>query len=533
MGSQGRIEFDTTAEQQEPMEFQRTFIPDATGSATEVDPAELSDLDRLQAEDFADTEPTGPIGATSATEPLEPEFITDAFEPRAGEPTEAYETLPMSEFERPAFDEAAPRTAPVEAATRAQRLARAPREPRAPRRPMRRMAILGGAEGAVLDQVPTETPRYVQMFFVLLGTAVVSALSMFFALLTGVRVAVWLAIPLAIIWALIIFNLDRFLTSTMKSTRQIGKLIGLAIPRVIMAAIIGIVVAEPLVLQIFQNDIQREVTSTNITQSLSDQKALETGPEKKALDAATAKVAALENQSATGIVAGADSATATEKAAQSSVDSLTSQMADQQKVIDQARQMYQCELNGGTEVAGCTGVAGEGTSSDAAKAQLQQAQSTYDALAAQLRDAQAALTAAQTSGKDAASASEKTNRQQAQDQLPAAQKSYDAALAAYNARAASVATGNADAVGLLSQITGLNRLSEKEPTLGWAHWLIAALFFMIELLPVLVKVLTSHGDKTLYEKAEEVEKSIAEDRVVRRGFHERAAIATDTPISAV
>ncbi|MFJ2552196.1 DUF4407 domain-containing protein [Microbacterium sp. NPDC087591] len=406
--------------------------------------------------------------------------------------------------------------------------ARRVRTPRTPGSRARTLAILGGAEGEILDRVPGETPRFVQMFFVLAGTALVSAISMLFALTTGVQAAMWLAVPLAIVWALIIFNLDRFLTSTMSSTRNVWRLIGLAIPRVIMAAIIGFVVAEPLVLQIFHNDIAREVASTNITQAQSDQEALESGPEKIALDAATARVAELENQAATGIVAGTDSSSATEAAAQATVDDVTAKMTAQQEVIDQARTLYQCELTGegaGT-VPGCTGVNGEGASSDAAKAQLAEAQQTYDALAAQLRTANEELAAAGTAAKENTTSSESQNREQAKAQLPAARDTYDQALAAYNARADAVAQGNAGAIGLLSQISGLNRLSEKEPTILWAHILIAALFFMIELLPVLVKVLTSYGDPSLYEKAAAIRKQVALDKVTAEGFRDRAAIVT-------
>lgn len=406
--------------------------------------------------------------------------------------------------------------------------ARRTRTKRAPGSSARTLAILGGAEGEILDRVPGETPRFVQMFFVLAGTALVSAISMLFALTTGVQAAMWLAVPLALVWALIIFNLDRFLTSTMSSTRNVWRLIGLAIPRVIMAAIIGFVVAEPLVLQIFHNDIAREVASTNITQSQSDQEALESGPEKIALDAATAKVAELENQAATGIVAGTDSSSASESAAQATVDDVTAKMTAQQAVIDQARALYQCELTGegaGT-VPGCTGVNGQGASSNAAKAQLAEAQQTYDALAAQLRTANDELAAAGTAAKENTSTSEAQNREQAKSQLPTARKTYDQALAAYNARADAVAQGNAGAVGLLSQISGLNRLSEKEPSILWAHILIAALFFMIELLPVLVKVLTSYGDPSLYEKAVAIRKQVALDKVTAEGFRDRADIVT-------
>ncbi|KJL26943.1 hypothetical protein RN51_00083 [Microbacterium oxydans] len=469
----------------------------------------------------------------------EPDAVTDdldflrEFEPTGTE--DAARDASSAEATPIAGARTAEETVPEESATvkppRAPRVRRprTPREPRTPGSRARTLAILGGAEGEILDRVPGETPRFVQMFFVLAGTALVSAISMLFALTTGVQAAVWLAVPLALVWALIIFNLDRFLTSTMSSTRNVWRLIGLAIPRVIMAAIIGFVVAEPLVLQIFHNDIAREVASTNITQSQSDQEALESGPEKIALDAASAKVAELENQAATGIVAGTDSSSATESAAQATVDDVTAKMTAQQAVIDQARVLYQCELTGegaGT-VPGCTGVNGQGASSDAAKAQLAEAQQTYDALAAQLRTANEELAAAGTAAKENTTSSEAQNREQAKSQLPTARDSYDQALAAYNARADAVAQGNAGAVGLLSQISGLNRLSEKEPSILWAHILIAALFFMIELLPVLVKVLTSYGDPSLYEKAAAIRKQVALDRVTAEGFRDRAQIVTD------
>ncbi len=490
--SQGQIILDSDADADtDDLDFLREFEPAGSDSAPSVDDATDTATDTASVDD-------------------EP-FIGTA--PRREIPVEV-----------DAAPEAATRVKPA----RQQRIRR-PRRPRAPGSRLRTLAILGGADGEILDRVPGETSRFVQMFFVLAGTALVSAISMLFALTTGVQAIIWLAVPLAIIWALIIFNLDRFLTSTMTSTRNIWKLIGLAIPRVIMAVIIGFVVAEPLVLQIFHNDISREVAATNIVQAQSDQEALESGPEKLALDAASDRLATLENQAATGIVAGTDSSSASQSAAQATVDDLNAKMADQQAVIDQARALYQCELTGegaGT-VPGCTGVNGEGASSDAAEAQLAEAQQTYDALAAQQRDANDDLEAASSAAKENTSASESQNREQAQSQLPAARDTYDQALAAYNARADAVAGSNAGATGLLSQISGLNRLSEKEPAILWAHWLIAALFFMIELLPVLVKVLTSFGEPTLYERAAAIRKQVALDKVTAEGFRDRARIVTE------
>ena len=528
-GSDGRIEFTTDEEREQ-------YLDDilAAQNAAKPDAATHDHTSQPWGAPSADDEPRDPF--------LDDDTVgldRDPAAPRTGDETlrldrdrDETQRLDRADDETPGAETDAPR--PELAPTP---MASEPREARLrrhdPRRPslslIRRMAVLGGADNDVLDEVPEEVPRFVQMFLVLAGTALVSALSMMFALLTGVRVSIFLAIPLALVWGLIIFNLDRFLTSTMRSTKNLFRLLGLALPRVIMAALIGVVVAEPLVLQIFQNDITREVNSTNVTQALSDQDAVTNGPEKQALDAATAQVSALENQAATGIVTGTSSTSAESAAAQQTVDQLTQQLAAQQTVIDQARAVYQCELTGqgaGT-VPGCTGLAGEGASSDAAQAQLQQAQSAYDSLSAQLQQAQSTLAAANTAGTEAAASTADANKQQAEDQLPAARTQYEAALAAYNARAESVADGNAGAVGLLSQITALERLSDREPVLRWAHYLIAALFFMIELLPVLVKVLTGFGGPSLYEKAEKMRGQIALDRVTARTYRKRADIIAD------
>ncbi|MCD2171059.1 DUF4407 domain-containing protein [Microbacterium sp. JC 701] len=529
-GSDGRIEFTTDEEREQ-------YLDDILAAQNAAHrPAEAQD------------HTSEPWGAPRADdEPVDP-FVYDARDaepaetPRDDAPADDHDTVVIDRAERARADDETAVISDEEPERELEPVASAPvssepRQPRLrrhdPRRPrlslIRRMAVLGGADNDVLDEVPEEVPRFVQMFLVLAGTALVSALSMMFALLTGVRVSILLAIPLALIWGLIIFNLDRFLTSTMRSTKNIFRLLGLAMPRVIMAALIGIVVAEPLVLQVFQNDIAREVNATNITQALGDQDAVTSGPEKQALDAASAQVSALENQAATGIVTGTSSTSAESAAAQQTVDQLTQQLAAQQTVIDQARAVYQCELTGqgaGT-VPGCTGVAGNGASSDAAQAQLQQAQSAYDALSTQLQQAQSTLASANSAGAEAAASSADANKQQAEDQLPAARAQYESALAAYNQRASSIADGNAGAVGLLSQITALERLSDREPVLRWAHYLIAALFFMIELLPVLVKVLTGFGGPSLYEKAEKMRGQIALDRVSARTFRKRADIIAD------
>ncbi len=539
--SQGQISLESDesvapGEDNELPDFIREYVPRGAASTISTEGSAEDETPAVPPEPAAPAQPPAAVAEAGVSESAEPaESLESAAPPAPLEPTEpAASSEPVSTGRWNVASAAGEPPAPASLATSPAPKTRMknPRvkRQRIPGSRLRTLAILGGADGPILDRVPGETPRFVQMFFVLAGTALVSAISMMFALLTGVQVAVWIAVPLAIVWALIIFNLDRFLTSTMGSTRKVWRLIALALPRVAMAALIGFIVAEPVVLQVFHNDISREVAATNIVQAQEDQAALESGPEKTALDAASDRLAALQNQAATGIVAGTSTDSATQSAAQSRVDALTAQLAEQQTVIDQARALYQCELTGegAGEVAGCTGVTGEGASSDAAEAQLAAAQQTYDGLAEQLRAANEELAAAGEAASDATSTSEAQNRTAAEDQLPAAQAAYDQALTAYNARADAVAQGNAGATGLLSQITGLNSLAEKEPAIGWAHWLIAALFFMIELLPVLVKVLTSFGDPSVYERAAAVRKKVDLDRIDADGFRDRADIVTES-----
>ncbi|HVL62306.1 MAG TPA: DUF4407 domain-containing protein, partial [Microbacterium sp.] len=332
-GSDGRIEFEVDGETPDDLYLddvraaQADESRDAQGDAD--GPEDPYPVTRDLLEDALAMNPTQPVATTA-------DPAVDDAQPTIGE-WGALDEPPRAD--RPA-EEPVP-----EASVAPVRVKRAKRR-RQRGSGWRRLAILGGADGSVLDQVPTETPRFVQMFFVIAGTALISAISMYFALTTGVRIVAWGALPLAIIWALIIFNLDRFLTSTMRSTHSVGRLIGLAIPRVIMAAVIGIVVAEPLVLQVFHNDIAREVTATNLVQAQSDQDAVTDGPEKQALDAAGERVAALESQAASGVVAGTDTTSASAASAQQTVDDLTAKLAAQQQVIDQARAIYQCELTG-------------------------------------------------------------------------------------------------------------------------------------------------------------------------------------------
>ncbi|GAA3096222.1 DUF4407 domain-containing protein [Streptosporangium carneum] len=121
----------------------------------------------------------------------------------------------------------------------------------------RRLRVLAGVDEGILDQVPLERTRYVGLGGVVLGTAIVAGVSMWFALgqvLGGVHLA--MAVP-SVIWLLIVLNLDRWLVSTVAGMWQHRLM--MLIPRLLVAVVLGSIIAEPLVLRVFETAVVQHV----------------------------------------------------------------------------------------------------------------------------------------------------------------------------------------------------------------------------------------------------------------------------------
>src|SRR4051812_17107775 len=116
-----------------------------------------------------------------------------------------------------------------------------------------------GAYQKLLRQYPSEHTKYAGIGGVILATFVLAGLSAGYAIYTVFGNIYWTLI-FAIVWGLIIFNLDRFLVATMRkygvSSR---KQFQLAIPRFALALLIGLTIARPLELKIFEKEIDVKV----------------------------------------------------------------------------------------------------------------------------------------------------------------------------------------------------------------------------------------------------------------------------------
>src|SRR3712207_3957071 len=112
------------------------------------------------------------------------------------------------------------------------------------------LARLAGAQLDVLRRARTDRVKYTAMGGVLLTTAVVAGVSATFALNTAVGLPITVAAVAGVLWGVVIFNLDRMLIVSI--TRQSGWLRNLltAVPRLLLAIVIGSIISVPLVLRI-------------------------------------------------------------------------------------------------------------------------------------------------------------------------------------------------------------------------------------------------------------------------------------------
>lgn len=127
------------------------------------------------------------------------------------------------------------------------------------RDPGRYLRVLTGVQESLLDKIPGERARYTAAGGVVLGAAVIAVVSMTVALgiiLGGVTSP--LVLPLAILWGLFILNLDRWLMSTVTVASGVRRL-SRFLPRILLAAVFGVIIAEPLLLGVFHSAVIQQV----------------------------------------------------------------------------------------------------------------------------------------------------------------------------------------------------------------------------------------------------------------------------------
>lgn len=118
--------------------------------------------------------------------------------------------------------------------------------------------LCSGANRPLLEKCPTEGSKYVGIGATIFFTGVFAALAGAYALYTVFENYIVAAL-FGIVWGLMIFNLDRYIVSSMRKEGNSKKEFYTALPRIILAVFISIVIAKPLEMKIFEKEINSEL----------------------------------------------------------------------------------------------------------------------------------------------------------------------------------------------------------------------------------------------------------------------------------
>lgn len=122
-----------------------------------------------------------------------------------------------------------------------------------------------GAHIDTLKKYPTEHNKFVGIGATIFFTALFACLSGGYAMyfvFSGSTAAVFFAFIFGLIWGLAIFNMDRYIVASIKKTGDANRQIFQALPRILLAIMIGIIISRPLELKIFDKEIRQKLKTS-------------------------------------------------------------------------------------------------------------------------------------------------------------------------------------------------------------------------------------------------------------------------------
>jgi len=310
-----------------------------------------------------------------------------------------------------------------------------------------------GAHEELLKEFPSEHSKYAGLGGVVLATFVLASLSAGYAIYS-VFDNMWWAIGFGIIWGLIIFNFDRFLVATMRKYGvSRSKQIMLAVPRMILALLIGVTIARPLELKIFEKEINTKVAQNKHKKILLNDSLLQ------AENSHLIVVATQERER------------------------LTARKLAVEDSLHRLQQAYISEADG-------TG----GSMQRGIESLTRLKQEAYTAALIQFKPELENLNA-QIASQDSIVSNAKSN-------VEAKRKQYEAAV-----------TAN---VGFLERNKALSDLSDEESSVFWANLFISLLIVVIEIGPVLSKLIMNVGPYDLALAKTELTQMASSENEMRR-----------------
>ena len=336
------------------------------------------------------------------------------------------------------------------------------------------LIIISGARPEILDRCPTERIKFQSLGWAILITSGMATVSMWFALTSAMGFNPVLSFPIAIIWGLVIMGIDRWLVTSLPVDGK--RRFAIAAPRLALAVLLGSLISTPIVLRIFQSEINNQISIIKENKEA----AFLTSQQRSSVQARVTKWQNTVNNLHNVIdTRGAASINPNNDPV---VQGLATQKTNEQKLEEQYYQQWQCQLYGG-----CGAPKGNGPLAQASENSYLNAKQEVATLTTEIQTRENALQATDA-------ASQQSRLQQAQQALPNAQQQLKAAQDQQNALLNNFDATNAATNGLLIRLQALDQLSAGDSTLQAARFLLFLLFLVIEILPVTVKLLQQPGN---------------------------------------
>jgi uncharacterized protein DUF4407 len=376
-----------------------------------------------------------------------------------------------------------------------------------PARLGRMLRWLAAVDEGLLAWVPTERAKYTALGGVVLGTASIAALSLTTAL-SEVRGGfhVFVLLP-AVLWGAFVCNLDRWLVSTASGTRWRSR-VSVFLPRLVLAFLFGCVIAEPLVLKVFEAAIEKHIKDERQADlRLLESKLLRCNPDPTADDTAHAAANSPDCADYRLNLQAAYAATAQELTNRQQEASILRQSIATDQQEQARRDTLASNECAGTPGPGTTGKTGRGPECIAREQE-----------AADYRRTNPIEPQTKRLGELAGQIST------LQAQLNDSQRNYQSRRDAEVRKKVAERRANQGAIGLLERFSTLDALTETNGYLLAATWFIRLFFIAVDCLPVLVKFI---GGVTKYEELVDCRTQAAQEVFEHRVKTAKQAILDD------
>lgn len=133
------------------------------------------------------------------------------------------------------------------------------------------IACSGADKNLLTNCSEGEQTKFVGIGATVFFTAVMAFIASSYALFTVFDNA-YIAMGFGVVWGLLIFNLDRFIVSTIRKINGFWSEFAQATPRIILAIIIAIVISKPLEIKIFEKEINTVLLQEKNALALNNKK---------------------------------------------------------------------------------------------------------------------------------------------------------------------------------------------------------------------------------------------------------------------